>query len=71
MIVVVFRCYVKPQADLEEMDALNQQMGSLVSEMPGFLAIKDFPVQDGELVVIAEFDSLDPVDAWKVHPGAC
>ncbi len=68
MIVVVFRFHVKPQANLQEMDALSQKMGGLVSKMPGFLSFKDFSAQDGEAVVVAEFDSLESVDAWKAHP---
>ena len=68
MVIVIFRVYVKPQADLEELGALNQKMGALVSKMPGFLTVKEFSAQDGELLVIAEFDSLEAVDAWKAHP---
>ena len=68
MVIVVFRTHVKPQADLEKLNALNQKMVALVSKMPGFLSIKDFSAQDGEFLVIAEFDSLESVDAWKAHP---
>ena len=68
MVVVVFRFHVNPQANLEELGVLIQKMGALVSEMPGFLAVKDFSAQDGEVVVIAEFDSLESIDAWKAHP---
>ncbi len=69
MVVVVFRIHVKLQANLEELSALMQKMGALVGEMPGFLAVKEFSAQDGELLVIAAFDSLEAVDAWKAHPG--
>ena len=68
MVIVVFRTHVQPQADLEKLDALNQRMVALVSKMPGFFSLKDFSAQDGEFLVIAEFDSLKSVDAWKAHP---
>lgn len=68
MVMVVFRFHAHPQADLEELGALTQEMVGHVSEMPGFGGIKDFASEDGEVVVIAEFDSLDSVDAWKAHP---
>jgi heme-degrading monooxygenase HmoA len=68
MVVVVFRTHVQPQADLEQLHALNQQMVALVSQMPGFLSLKDFSAQDGEFLVLAEFASLESVDAWKAHP---
>ena len=68
MVIVVFRTHVQPQADLEKLDALNQRMVALVNKMPGFFSLKDFSAQDGEFLVIAEFDSLKSVDAWKAHP---
>jgi heme-degrading monooxygenase HmoA len=68
MVIVVFRTHVKPQADLEKLNVLNQQMVALVSKTPGFCSMKDFSAQDGEFLVIAEFDSLESVDAWKAHP---
>jgi heme-degrading monooxygenase HmoA len=68
MVIVVFRTHVKPQADLEKLNTLNQQMVVRVSQMPGFLSMKDFSAQDGEFLVLAEFDSLESVDAWKAHP---
>ena len=68
MVIVVFRTHVKPQADLAQLSALNQRMVALVSQMPGFVSLKDFAAQDGEFLVMAEFDSLESVDAWKAHP---
>ena len=68
MILVIFRFTVNPDSDLEELGALNEKMGGLVSQMPGFLGVKDFAAQDGEMVVVAEFDSLESVDEWKAHP---
>ena len=68
MIVVVFRFHVNPESNLEELGALNEKMGALVSKMSGFVAVKEFAAQDGEVAVVAEFDSLEAVDAWKAHP---
>jgi heme-degrading monooxygenase HmoA len=68
MVIVVFRTHLKPQVDLEQLNALNQRMVALVSQMPGFVSLKDFAAQDGEFLVMAEFDSLESVDAWKAHP---
>jgi heme-degrading monooxygenase HmoA len=68
MVIAIFRFHVHPQANLEELGALNQQMRALVSTMPGFLAVKDFSAQDGEVLALAEFDSLASLDAWKAHP---
>ena len=68
MVIVIFRTHVKPRADLEQLNALNQSMVALVSKMPGFLSLKDFSAPDGEFLVLAEFDSIESVDAWKAHP---
>ncbi len=68
MIIVVFRIHVRPQANLEELGAVFQKMVALFGEMPGCLNVKDYSAQDGELLTIAEFDSLEAVDAWKAHP---
>ncbi|MFK2821444.1 antibiotic biosynthesis monooxygenase family protein [Malaciobacter sp. WC5094] len=68
MIIVVFRFHLMPNADLEKFATLSEKMGKIVSKMPGFLGVKDFSAQDGEIVVIAEFDSLESVDEWKSHP---
>jgi heme-degrading monooxygenase HmoA len=68
MVIVVFRSHVKPQADLEKLQAVFQRMVALVSRMPGFVSIKDFSAQDGESLALVEFDSIESVDAWKAHP---
>ena len=68
MVIVVFRMHVQPQADLAQLNALNQRMVALVSTMPGCVALKDFSAQGGEFLVLAEFASLASVDAWKAHP---
>jgi hypothetical protein len=47
MVIVIFRIHVKPQADSEDLNALNQKMVALVSRMPGFRAMKDYAAQDG------------------------
>jgi antibiotic biosynthesis monooxygenase (ABM) superfamily enzyme len=42
MVIVVFRTRVKPQADLEKLNALNQKMVGLVSKCPGFFLLRIF-----------------------------
>ncbi len=68
MIVEVFRIYVNPEADVEELGAVSQNMVALFGEAPGCIAVKDFSAPDGEMLVLAEFDSLEAVDAWNSHP---
>ncbi len=68
MIVEFLRLYVNPEADVEELGAVSQNMVALFGEAPGCIAVKDFSAPDGEMLVLAEIDSLEVVDAWKSHP---
>jgi heme-degrading monooxygenase HmoA len=68
MIVAMFRTYLKPRANLDELGALHQKMHAVVSNMPGFISVKTFTAEDGEILALAEFDSLDALHAWKEHP---
>ncbi len=68
MIVVVFRIHVNPEANLEELGTVVQKMVALSTEMPGVVSVKDYSAQDGEMLVLGEFDSLEAVAAWKAHP---
>jgi len=52
MVVVVFRIHVNPESNPEELGTVFHRMVALF----------------GEMLVLAEFDSLDAVDAWKAHP---
>ena len=68
MTVVVFRIHVNPEADLEALATVSQEMVALFNEMPGFVSVKDYSAEDGEMLVFAEFGSLEAVDAWRAHP---
>ena len=68
MIVLVFRISVNPEADVEELGAVSQNMVALFGEARGCIAVKDYSAPDGEILVLAEFDSLEALDDWKSHP---
>ena len=68
MIVAMFRTYLKPQAHLAELGALHQKMHALVTTMPGFVSVKTFTAEDGEVLALAEFESLNALQPWKEHP---
>ena len=44
-------------------------MHAIVTNMPGFISVKMFTAEDGEVLALAEFDSLDALKAWKEHPA--
>ena len=68
MIVAMFRTYLKPQANLAELGVLHEKMHAIVTNMPGFISVKMFTAEDGEVLALAEFDSLDALKAWKEPP---
>jgi heme-degrading monooxygenase HmoA len=43
-------------------------MHAIVTNMPGFISVKMFTAEDGEVLALAEFESLDALTAWKEHP---
>jgi heme-degrading monooxygenase HmoA len=56
------------RADLDELSMLHQKMQAIVTTMPGFISVKMFTAEDGEVLALAEFASLDSLTAWKEHP---
>ena len=58
----------KTQSAAHESRAVPAALYAIVSQMPGFISVKDFMAEDGEAVAIAEFESLESLDAWKHHP---
>jgi|SRR5581483_1026224 len=68
MIVTIFRVRVREDANLAELEQLNQRMLNIVRSMPGFLSVKDFQAEDGEGLTIAEFDTMENQIRWRDHP---
>ncbi len=67
MMVAVFRSRVNTEHE-EEFSKLYQEMGDIVSGLPGYISHKIFAADDGEGVVIAEFENQDAVTLWDKHP---
>lgn len=66
MIVAVVRSRKKPdiQAQYQPVAA---RMSELACTMPGYVSHKGFVAEDGEQVVIVEFDSMEALDHWRTH----
>jgi heme-degrading monooxygenase HmoA len=69
MVVIVFRAKIVPGVE-QELVALTERMGELVSEMPGFVSYKDFAAEDGENVTIVELSSMEAVQGKRYKHGA-
>src|SRR4030095_14855090 len=56
------------RANLDELGVLHQKMQAIVTAMPGFISVKMFTAEDGEVLALAELDSFDPLQALDAHP---
>jgi heme-degrading monooxygenase HmoA len=67
MIVTVFRCRIKEEARAEYL-ATAARMAALAETMPGFRSRKTFVAEDGERLVLVEFEDEAAQRNWSVHP---
>lgn len=68
MYLTVFRNRKRPDMDLAAYQADNARMEELARSQPGFISIKGFIAEDGEVVAISEWDSEEAARAWGSHP---
>jgi heme-degrading monooxygenase HmoA len=68
MYLTVFRNRKRPDMDRAAYEADNARMEELAAGMPGFISIKGFVADDGEVVAISEWDSEEAAQAWGSHP---
>ncbi len=68
MIVVLFSSVARPDIDADEYGRASARMREIVASVPGFIAFNTYSSDDGEDLVVARFDSLEAVDAWRNHP---
>lgn len=67
MIIAVFRSRTNPEFSAE-LDRLYGEMSNHIAKLPGYLGHKLFTAEDGEQVVIAEFENEEAFLAWDHHP---
>jgi heme-degrading monooxygenase HmoA len=68
MYLTVFRNRKRADMDSVAYSADNARMEELGQAMPGFISIKSFAADDGELVTISEWESEAHAKAWGRHP---
>jgi heme-degrading monooxygenase HmoA len=67
MIVTVFRSRLAPEAQ-SEYSQWAKRMSELAVAMPGYISHKLFVAQDGERLMLIEFESEESLRAWSTHP---
>lgn len=67
MYLVVFRNRKRADLDPIAYEAENARMEQLALASPGFLALKAYAADDGEVVTISEWVSEDHARQWGAH----
>lgn len=67
-VVVIFKLFLRDDADLEDYHRTSARMHELVETMPGFLSLKEYAGEDGEVIDIARFEDEASLEAWRREP---
>jgi heme-degrading monooxygenase HmoA len=67
MLLAVFRTRVRPEAVKEYQSAL-ERMWKIAKDQPGFISAKTYFSNEGDEVVIQEWESPEHLRAWRDHP---
>ena len=69
MIVVLFSGTDRPDVDVDEQGRTSARMQEIVASIPGFISYNYYESESGDGVIVARFDSLDALEAWRTHPA--
>lgn len=68
MYLTIFRNRKRADMDAAAYAADAARMEALASQTPGFIAVKTFHADDGEVVTISEWENEAAAKAWGRHP---
>ena len=67
-VLVIFKTHLRPEADRDAYERVSNRMHELASKMPGFISIKGYTGEDGEVIDVARFTDEASLQAWKIEP---
>jgi heme-degrading monooxygenase HmoA len=67
-VVVIFKTHLRPKADEDAYRRVSRRMHELAATIPGFLSIKEFTAEDGEVIDLARFADETSLQKWKIEP---
>ncbi len=67
-VLVIFDLHLREGADRAAYAATSRRMHELVEKWPGFLSLKEYRSEDGEVVDIARFADEESLEAWRKEP---
>ncbi len=66
--VVIFKLHMREGVDEEAYKATSHRMHELVERWPGFISLKEYTGEDGEVLDIARFADERSLEAWRRQP---
>ena len=67
MIVTIFKYRMRAGVDKEYGDHASRLL-EIAQKMPGFASIKGYAAEDGEQLILVEFESEQALARWREHP---
>ena len=67
-VVVIFKTHLRDRADEDAYRRMSARMHELVAQIPGFISIKAYTGEDGEVIDLVRFQNEKALRVWKEHP---
>ena len=67
MVVTIFKNRIRPGVD-KEYGVHVSTLLAIAQKMPGFVSIKGYAAEDGEHLILVEFETEQALAAWREHP---
>jgi heme-degrading monooxygenase HmoA len=67
MVVTIFKHRMRPGVD-KEYGTNASKLLEIAQKMPGFVSIKGYAAEDGEQLILVEFETEQALAAWREHP---
>jgi heme-degrading monooxygenase HmoA len=68
MVITIFKVRMKPGVDTAEYSARVANLLGLARKIPGFKSINGYRAEDGEELILIEFDKEQALKQWREHP---
>jgi heme-degrading monooxygenase HmoA len=68
MVITIFKVRMKPGTDTKEYGARAASLITHAQKIPGFKSIKGYSAEDGEELILVEFENEQSLQQWREHP---
>ena len=68
MVITIFKVRMKPGVDAKEYGARVASLVGQAQKIPGFKSLKGYRAEDGEELILVEFENEQSLKQWREHP---